>query len=704
MPEKAEHWADQICLSLWIFGHRSPLFSVREVWRLTLSMTVILMTLAIGSIVAFTMIMSHLVAGDQNYYLQLPFILIPLLCTLASSCLISAAFYIIYHRRLKAGVVPDVITVPVTFTAIIPCMLLIFLFNGLKYVAGVMSLDWFLLVTAATPIIYVLISDYIHFLILRYVAPSILGRPPIEPPHTAVAKDGRTGFAGSLISLLPAALRGRKAERQQRASVCWRSTVCLSIWISGHRSSLMSVRELWAIVFSRIVLALSVLVGSVAGVAATVTLMAVEDGPASAPSGFSFYAEATAQFDNLSGGFWQRIFDFGNGPGQQNILLTQVGNSDSIRFEVYNATGLGSVSVEVPNQIIPGEVATWRAQVSDAGQMQLFKNDVLIGERAGVVVPDVPRSNLLVASSNWSGDTPLIGAVTAIIADVNGDGVADVTEGIMPTLKPTHMVLMLFSIAPVFVNIGSAALMSMYVFFRLSRAKDADIPVIVVPSLLTIYVMAVPAIALIYTLKVAAGGLGENWVIYVMTITPVVYALISDFFHFVVFFFIAPSIWGRAHIYEPVQMAQATPEGQAHNDDAAPAEPVFAKPTGHEIRIGNTIVAEGDLVFLEAQGNYLRVVTKSEEHLERFRISAAVEQLSDELGMYVHRSYWVAYSGIDGVSFLRGQYKIQTTHGEAINVASTRQQDVEHALKDRGLISADKTDTAVREVNGAREG
>ena len=159
--------------------------------------------------------------------------------------------------------------------------------------------------------------------------------------------------------------------------------------------------------------------------------------PTSTPAGLSFYAEATARFDNLSGGFWQRVFDFGNGPGQQNILLTQVGNSDSIRFEVYNATGLGSLSVEVPNAIIPGEVATWRAQVSDAGQMQLFKNDVLIGERAGVFVPDVPRSNLLVAESNWGGDTPLIGAVTAIVADVNGDGVADVEQGTAPAPTPT---------------------------------------------------------------------------------------------------------------------------------------------------------------------------------------------------------------------------------------------------------------------------
>ena len=158
--------------------------------------------------------------------------------------------------------------------------------------------------------------------------------------------------------------------------------------------------------------------------------------PTSTPAGFSFYAEATARFDNLSGGFWQRVFDFGNGPGQQNILLTQVGNSDSIRFEVYNATGLGSLSVEVPNAIIPGEVATWRAQVSDAGQMQLFKNDVLIGERAGVFVPDVPRANLLVAESNWGGDTPLIGAVSAIVADVNGDGVADVDQGAAPAPTP----------------------------------------------------------------------------------------------------------------------------------------------------------------------------------------------------------------------------------------------------------------------------
>ena len=262
------------------------------------------------------------------------------------------------------------------------------------------------------------------------------------------------------------------------------------------------------------------------------------------------------------------------------------------------------------------------------------------------------------------------------------------TITLMAVGDESHFVLMLFSVAPVFINIGSAALMSLYVFVRLHRVKDGTIPVIFVPSALTIYAAALPVVFLIYALKVAMGGLGEDWVIYVMTITPVAYVLISDFFHYVVFFFVAPSIWRRPHVYEAEKPAPAAPEQPAPCDVAVPKAPASSKPLSNEIQIGLTTLDERELVFFEAQGNYLRVVTDTGEHLERYRISSAVEQLSDDLGILLHRSYWVAYSGIDRVLFLQGRCMIQTTHGETIGVASTRQPIVIRALTERGLISA----------------
>ncbi|MFN3260340.1 MAG: PA14 domain-containing protein, partial [Pikeienuella sp.] len=134
--------------------------------------------------------------------------------------------------------------------------------------------------------------------------------------------------------------------------------------------------------------------------------------------GPAFHAEATVRFDNLAGGHWQRIFDYGNGPASDNILLTQVGNSNDLRFEIYD--GSASHSIVANGVIVEGETATWTAQVSDDGLMQILKNGIVVAEGQGIVPPDVERANKLVGESNWGGDTPLIGEVISITVDEDG--------------------------------------------------------------------------------------------------------------------------------------------------------------------------------------------------------------------------------------------------------------------------------------------
>ena len=147
-------------------------------------------------------------------------------------------------------------------------------------------------------------------------------------------------------------------------------------------------------------------------------------------NGLSFVTEATVRFDDLDGGVWQRVFDFGNGPGQDNLLLTQLAGSNTMRFDLY---ANGQVfTLDAVGGIVEGETATWKAQVTDAGVMQLFKDGTLVSERSAVVVPDVVRANLLVGESNWSADTPLIGQVVAISADIDGDGTTDLSQNTTP--------------------------------------------------------------------------------------------------------------------------------------------------------------------------------------------------------------------------------------------------------------------------------
>jgi serralysin len=146
--------------------------------------------------------------------------------------------------------------------------------------------------------------------------------------------------------------------------------------------------------------------------------------------GKPFFAEALVRFDNLAGGGWQRVFDFGNGPERQNILLTQAGNSRTMRLDVYGTDR--AFSLEATNAIVQGETAKWRVEITELGFARILKNDVVVAEGRGVPVPDVPRANLLVGTSNWGGDTPLIGQIVYFISDINGDGAIDVQRGVPP--------------------------------------------------------------------------------------------------------------------------------------------------------------------------------------------------------------------------------------------------------------------------------
>ncbi len=144
-----------------------------------------------------------------------------------------------------------------------------------------------------------------------------------------------------------------------------------------------------------------------------------EDAPDAGPDApLVFEAEASARFDDLDGGQWQRIFDYGNGADSDNIWLGQVGGSDDMRFEVL--IGSTKYAITAPDAIVEGEVAEWRATIDTDGVLKLFKDGDLVAEGQGQVPSDIDRTEKLVGESNWAADTPLIGEVLSI--SVNEDG------------------------------------------------------------------------------------------------------------------------------------------------------------------------------------------------------------------------------------------------------------------------------------------
>ena len=138
----------------------------------------------------------------------------------------------------------------------------------------------------------------------------------------------------------------------------------------------------------------------------------------------AFTAEATVRFDDIDGGNWQRVFDFGNGPDSDNVWLGQFENTDDMRFEVL--VGPTKYSITAENAIVEGQSATWKATVDETGMMRLYKDGQLVVEGEGAVPADIDRANEFVGKSNWASDTPLIGEVTSFALK---DGVDPVDGG-----------------------------------------------------------------------------------------------------------------------------------------------------------------------------------------------------------------------------------------------------------------------------------
>lgn len=120
---------------------------------------------------------------------------------------------------------------------------------------------------------------------------------------------------------------------------------------------------------------------------------------------------ATARFDDL-GNWWGRVFDFGNGASNQNVLMGQAGNSRDMLFEIHGPGGKSEV--RAVNAIVQGETAEWTARVDGSGVMSIFKNGVMLVSGQGRVPDSVGRTSALIGRSNWSNDAPLVGAVTAL--------------------------------------------------------------------------------------------------------------------------------------------------------------------------------------------------------------------------------------------------------------------------------------------------
>ncbi|WP_206080259.1 PIG-L family deacetylase [Pacificoceanicola onchidii] len=129
-------------------------------------------------------------------------------------------------------------------------------------------------------------------------------------------------------------------------------------------------------------------------------------------TGGVFAITATARFDDIQGGSWQRVYDFGDGPASNNILFGQVENTSDMMLEFWQDGVAYRVVAE--GAIVEGEEAEWVSGVDAHGVMYIEKDGVRLAEAQGIVPEEAVRQGMLVGESNWPEDSPLIGAVLDI--------------------------------------------------------------------------------------------------------------------------------------------------------------------------------------------------------------------------------------------------------------------------------------------------
>ena len=125
------------------------------------------------------------------------------------------------------------------------------------------------------------------------------------------------------------------------------------------------------------------------------------------------------------------------------------------------------------------------------------------------------------------------------------------------------------------------------------------------------------------------------------------------------------------------EVAAPPEEPPASGESSTPAASGAAPRTPFTDRLSPD--ADGDLVFLKSEGRYVDVHTTEGSNRVIARFADAVAQLGD-VGMQVHRSYWVAHRHVTDVVKRDTHTVLILTGGREIPVSRTYLQSVRATL------------------------
>lgn len=106
------------------------------------------------------------------------------------------------------------------------------------------------------------------------------------------------------------------------------------------------------------------------------------------------------------------------------------------------------------------------------------------------------------------------------------------------------------------------------------------------------------------------------------------------------------------------------------------------------VRVGNTRFALADIQLVEAEGNYVRIVTQRGRDLLPGPFSQVVAQLPDTAGLVVSRSCWVAAGMVVAHRRAGRDLFLMLSDGRELRVAGSRRQQVMAWLCRTGLHQA----------------
>lgn len=255
---------------------------------------------------------------------------------------------------------------------------------------------------------------------------------------------------------------------------------------------------------------------------------------------------------------------------------------------------------------------------------------------------------------------PIVLAIVATIGFVTG-ALLGVTLHLSGAGNNLWALILFTTLQPFLINIQCYLFVKIVLFLFVKRGTSLTIP-----SILAYQVSAIPAFFVLDLLLLYVLGFG----------IPVLYYVLISFIRLPLY----EVLTYLAFRYLADDIVGARPDTGA----TAHAEPA-REPASRMLTIGAITVMEHEIIMLEAQGNYIRVLTRDGEFLERYRFSDAVDRIDERFGLIVHRSFWVGYDYIDGYQSTDGKAEIHLSNGTVVKIASTRKAEVRRTLKDRGI-------------------